>query len=367
MKPSLAEQLYLHAHHSCFRRRLKKQVRFKDKYVISVGNLSAGGTGKTPTCALLLEHLYKAQKMPLVVLRGYKGSLSKKKEGALVSDGKKILHSAREVGDEAILLARSPGPRVAIGRNRSRMIELYGQEAKSIILDDAFQNPSVYRDHDLVLIDAAIPLEKMRLFPYGRMREGSEALKRAHTVLLTRFDQAPIAVSQKVREEVLSHIPESSLFYSRHKVLGLRAVDEVHLESSKEMKRDHSESAQEKTKQKLKFGKEPIGAFCGIANPQAFFHSLEELGYRLREKCAFPDHHFYGLKDLRALAKKRPRIWLSTAKDRARLEGMEKKYGKESLRDIFDSLGIELFILEIAMEILEGRQEEFLQRVSGLG
>ena len=356
MEYSLAEQLYLYAHRTYFTHRLKNQVRFNDKYIISVGNLSAGGTGKTPTCALLLQRLSEIKQSPLALLRGYRSGLSRHRDGALVSDGQKILHDARAVGDEALLLARIPGIKVAIGKDRARAIELYGRQSKTVVLDDAFQNPSVYRDHDLVLIDITIPLEKMRPFPYGRMREPLTALKRAQSVLLSRFDQASTEMSQRLRKEVLKYVPEKALFYSRHKVLTLHEAD---IESPIK----HGGNG----KERIRLPREqPLGAFCGIANPQAFFHSLEELDCTLQEKRIFPDHHFYSYKELKALAKFGTRIWLTTAKDLARLQGFGKEQAKlnpESLQTLFRSLGIRVFVLEITVEILEGRQTEFLRRV----
>ena len=275
----ILEHLYLYAHKKYFARRLSKQVHFKSKYVISVGNLSAGGTGKTPVSALLLRHLKQKKHQPLLVLRGYKGELARC--GALIFDGQKLFHQAKQAGDEALLLSGVPDTRVAVGKDRARAVQLYGANHSVVILDDAFQNPLVYHDHDLVLVDAAVSLQKMRLFPCGKMREPLSALKRAHTVLLTRYDQAKPEERKQLRSEILKYVPKEALFFSIHKIIGLRSVSF----SKKEQNRPLQHS--------LPHTKEGIGAFCGIANPHSFFRSLREIGYNIQQTKIFPDHHFF--------------------------------------------------------------------------
>lgn len=345
MRYSILERLYLYAHRKYFAQRIKKQIRFQDKYIISVGNLSAGGTGKTPTTALLLQYLSNLGQCPLALLGGYKAKLSRQK--ALIYDGRQIFYDSRQGGDEALILARIPNIKVAIGKDRARSLELYGQESKVIVLDDAFQNPSVYHDHDLVLVDASLPLKKMRLFPCGKMREPMEALQRAQTVLLTRFDQAPPERIHALKEEILKYVPEKAIFHSRHKIEDLYEFDQKSPVAFALKNTKHS----------------PIGAFCAVARPQAFFQSLEGLGYELKEKRSFPDHHFYSLRELKSLANSGIGIWITTAKDIARLESFKKSQNEKSLAALFESLQLRVFVLEIAIEILEGRQTEFLRRV----
>ncbi len=356
---SWPERLYLYAHEQNFRRRLKNQQHFQDKYVISVGNLSTGGVGKTPLCALLAEYLAKHNRKSLIVLRGYKAQLSKK--GALVSNRVGQIskentpnYNVSQVGDESLLLASLKNTKVAIGKNRSQVIQSYGEDTKSIILDDAFQNPSVHRDHDLVLIDATFGLtqKNMRLIPHGHMREPLTALRRADTVLLTRCDQVGQKQLEDLRQAILKVCPSQAIFMARHNIVGLRPA---------------SLTIENKTKDRLipvsalPHSQEAIGSFCGLGNPQAFFVSIEQLGYTLKEKRTFVDHHNFRLKDLEGLAKTGLSTWITSSKDMVRIEHSNS----EDLRQNILNLGLNIFVLEIAIEIMQAKQDTFLERVCG--
>ena len=345
------EQLYLFFHHKIFNQRLKKQRRFADKHVISVGNLSTGGVGKTPLCASLAQYLKTQKRRSLIVSRGYRAQLSRK--GVLVSDGKGkgSIYDVSQVGDESLLLSGLKDIKVAIGRDRSQLIQDHAKDVQAVILDDAFQNPSIYRDHDLVLIDATIgPTDKKtRLFPYGRMREPIDALKRANTVLLTRCDQVHSQQLSDLRETILKFCPSQAVFESSHKVVGLRPVL-LKGRSKKEAIMPNFKSVRIQGE---------VGAFCGLGNPKAFFSSVKEMGYELQEKRIFPDHHNFRLGDIKSLSNSGIRNWVTSAKDNIRIE----RHPKPALKQLMINKGLRLFVLEVTIEILKGRENEFFRRV----
>ena len=357
-KLTCLERLYLYLHRLNFKRRQKKQQRFSNKYVVSIGNLSAGGTGKTPMCILLADYLIKKKQQPLAVLRGYKAQLSK--QGVLVSDGQHILNNVvREVGDEALLLAEVPCLAVAIAMQRGHAIARYATSANYILLDDAFQNPSVYRDHELVLIDAVRPLSKqMRLFPWGRMREAFSALARADTVLLTRCNQSTPENLSALRNMIIPHLSsEKALFESSHRPVALRALS------------DNKKISLEKVIPK--FAKKGVraGAFCGIGNANAFFTMLRNcLPVSLDETLAFNDHHAFSLGDMKKMFGMTPTIWITTSKDMVRLKHYFHSGKLGELQNTLrhsqgQTFSKEIFALEIEVEISGNRQQKFLRRV----
>ena len=380
---SYAERFYLYLHRQNFARRQARQQRFADQYIISVGNLSAGGSGKTPTCALLLQHLHRKKQAALLVLRGYKARLSRYNAAVLVSSGYHLYHTdARQAGDEALLLAqflrnmprttRAP-INIAIARKRADAIQRYAPSQNGyVILDDAFQNPSVYRDHDLVLIDATLPLAQMRLFPYGRMREPLRALARANTVLLTRCDQAKAAELRALKGAILQHFPHpQAIFQSSHQASGLRPIliPSTHTENPAQLLDIKAKALIKPTqlKRAKHWRRRRIGAFCGIANPNAFFTTLRALGLQLNnnDTYAFADHHFFSLKELQEFFYTGPAHWVTTTKDLARLNpaSLQKLLTLPPASKL--SQPPQLFVLEISIQIQGRRQQEFLQRVLG--
>ena len=314
------ERLYLFLHSRRFAGRLRDQVRFEDHRVVSVGNLSAGGTGKTPTAMLLARHATR----PIVFLRGYRGSASK--QGALVSDGRESpVLDAFQAGDEALLFARAGFP-VAIGRDRAALIRRFGAGHNLVLLDDAFQNPSVYHDHELVLLDARVLPDQMRLFPCGRFRDPLSALERASTVLLTHCDRCTEDDRRAFENSMAAYIAPEAIFRSRHRALRLEPALAP---------------------------RSPVGVFSGIGRADGFHQAVAAMGYQIEEQQQFKDHHFFTERELRALFDPRPDLhWVCTAKDFVRLK--PGSFPPERLH-----------VLEIELEVLGGRESEFLDRVLG--
>ena len=250
--------------------------------VVCVGNLTVGGTGKTPMVITLARRLTDGGRKVAVLLRGY-GRTGSGVE--VVSDGRDLFLDWRRAGDEAVLLAKSlPGVPIVVGGERvaaGRLaVQRFGPD--TLLLDDGFQHRQLHRDLDLVMLDATDPFGGGRLLPRGRLREPVAALKRAHAVLLSRTDQASeVAGLRRRLEQVIPGVPQ---VLTRHRPSGLTDLaggGERPLESLRGRR---------------------VLAMSGIANPLAFHRTLADLGAVLAAALAFPDHHPYGPADLARVA-----------------------------------------------------------------
>jgi tetraacyldisaccharide 4'-kinase len=287
--------------------------------VISVGNLTVGGTGKTPTVIfiahLLKDHGYR----PAVLSRGYGGNANAPVN--VVSDGSRILMGWREAGDEPILIAgAAPGIPVLTGSRRlltgRAAVETFGADV--LILDDAFQHRPLFRDIDMVLLDAARPFGNGFLLPRGPLRESTDSLRRADILLRT---------GEAENGEPLREAESLPSFRAIHKPQGVVAGETKRIETVAAL------SGQK------------VFAFAGIGSPAAFRRSLTELGAAVVGFRIFPDHHPYDLSDIKNLRR------LAVESGAARIVTTEKDGIR--LADFPDFLA-ELFLLRIAMEMTPG-------------
>ena len=244
--------------------------------VVSVGNLTVGGTGKTPTVIFLANLLKERGYRPAVLSRGYGGNA--KASVNIVSDGNRIILGWRDAGDEPILIAgAAPGVPVLTGGRRfltgRAAIERFG--ANVLILDDAFQHRSLFRNLDIVLVDAVRPFGNGFILPRGPLREMPEALRRAHLLIRTGAEADPTVPLQGA-----SGLPS---FRGIHRPLGLVEAETGRVLPLAELK-----------------GRR-VFAFAGIGRPEAFRKSLAGLGVEFASFRAFPDHHLYSRTDIDAL------------------------------------------------------------------
>jgi tetraacyldisaccharide 4'-kinase len=276
--------------------------------VISIGNLSAGGTGKTPVTMALARLLKDTpyHHRAAVLSRGYKRS----SQGyQLVSAGKGPLCSWTEAGDEPYLLARNlPGVPVAVDANRFHGgVELIRRlKPDVILLDDGFQHRRLHRDLDLVLVDVESGIEE-KLLPAGMLREPLSSLQRANLILLTHF-QPDAPVSQMAWEYCSRRYGENRLAACRVRpsgLLELRSGKTAPLSALKGMR---------------------ALPFCGIAKPEGFLQILETAGVEFPFLIRLPDHHHYNPRDVErlaeAFAKTRASSLITTEKDAVKLEGL---------------------------------------------
>ena len=275
--------------------------------VISVGNITTGGTGKTPLVEWVVRTIAREHLRACILTRGY--GRANPRERVLVSDGKEILSDAREGGDEPFLLAEKLKGLAAVVSDADRVaaarwaLENLGREV--FILDDGFQHLRIKRDLDLVVIDATNPFGGGRLLPRGRLREPTEGLKRADSIIITRADQTAELDGLKLEVERLSGgLP---IFLSRTRLKGLRPYSGSMLDEGIAI--DSSPR--------------PVAAFCAIGNPQAFFSQLINAGHHLVYKKAFADHHSYNQRDVDELVNRATergaQALLTTEKDAVKL------------------------------------------------
>jgi len=250
--------------------------------VVSVGNLTVGGTGKTPTVMTIAAALRAAGERVCIVLRGYRGAGT----GArVVSDGRNIRLSWREAGDEAVLLAQClPGVPVVVGADRVAAGRLAIAEFRpeTILLDDGFQHRRIHRDRDLVLVDATDPFGGEWLLPRGRLRESVRGLRRADAILVTRADQATDL--EGVVRRLAAAAPGRPIARGTYRACRLRELGSG---------RGHAVTAIR--------GKRVL-AVSGIANPHGFHGTLERLGAVLVDRVVFRDHHPFESNDRRRIA-----------------------------------------------------------------
>lgn len=245
--------------------------------VLSIGNLTVGGTGKTPLVECVANLLLKRGVKPGILTRGYR----RRNKAALIAvePAANRLPDPGEIGDEPALLARKlPQVPIVVGADRYRAGRLaeerFGVEVH--ILDDGFQHLALARDVDIVVLDATRNISGGALLPAGRLREPVAALERAHLVVLSRVELAdpkPVeALAQNIK-------PQAKIFHARTKLCGLVNVFTGRI---------YPASA---------FEGEPAYAFCGIGNPGAFFADLNRWGFKLAGTASFPDHHAYNNRE----------------------------------------------------------------------
>ncbi|MCC5875231.1 MAG: tetraacyldisaccharide 4'-kinase [Candidatus Sumerlaeia bacterium] len=239
--------------------------------VISVGNITLGGTGKSPFCLWLLEMLRGKGYKPGIVARGY--GREDEDRLVLVHDGKRLRSNTREGGDEPVLLARSLGdvPVAACSdRHRAARLLIRKLGCDVIVLDDGFQHHRLARHGDIVLVDSTRPLSRLEVFPRGSLREPSGGLSRAHLIVLTRWNQA--TRQRQIVGEVQAKAPGVPVVRTQMVV-----KDVLRAQSGEAIPIDDMK------------GKRAI-VLCGVGNPKSVRKTITELGVRVVRMKSFPDH-----------------------------------------------------------------------------
>ncbi len=256
--------------------------------VISVGNITAGGTGKTPFTLKLAQLLRAAGKKPAVLTRGYRGGAEKM--GAVVSDRDKVLLDPACAGDEPYLMARRlPGVPVLAGRDRCRSaLEAEKMGADVLILDDGFQYWKLARDLDIVLIDSTDPFGGGHMLPRGFLREPLKHLERADFFVLTKADQAGDVKKKEICDILHRYRPDAPVIEAGHHPSFCVAYTDWSEGHTKPLPQGSPE--------------EYVFLLSGIGSPDGFRRTAEEAGLRISGSAALDDHHAYTAEDLRKAA-----------------------------------------------------------------
>jgi tetraacyldisaccharide 4'-kinase len=291
-----------------------------DRPVISVGNITTGGTGKTPLVEWVARTVAAQGKKVCILTRGY-GRKNPHLQ-VIVSDGYGVLASPGEAGDEPYLLASrlvgtaaviSSADRIAAGHEA---INDFGSDC--FVLDDGFQHLRLARDLNIVTIDATNPWGGGKLLPYGRLRETPDSLSRADCVVITRCDQ--VHDLDKLRAEIGKLTGGRPIFYSE-----MRTSRVVPLKNGGD-------------------GLTPSGrvaAFCAVGNPRSFFEHVRRGGFDVALQKYYPDHHVYSQDEIESLIETAKEVGatalLTTAKDAVKLRAL--------------SFAIPCYVLEIEVTI----------------
>lgn len=300
--------------------------------VISVGNITVGGTGKTPAVIAIAETAKQSGLKVAVLTRGYKG---KAKGISPVSDGSRILLDCREAGDEPYLIAKKlKGIPVIKGDDRHLSalfaIEKFGTDL--FILDDGYQHLKLHRDKNILLIDATDPFGNGHIIPRGILREPLTAIKRADIVVLTKSDL--VEDKGKILEIIRGYNPEAPVFFSYYKtmeLIGLRG-ESIPIETINDRK---------------------IFIFSGLAGNRSFRALLERYSPRIIGELTYPDHFYYSTKDIVRIKEEARSLGaemiITTEKDLVKIDA-EEGHGEE----------IPFLALRIAFVVDDGERWESL-------
>ncbi len=308
--------------------------------VVSVGNIVVGGVGKTPLVRLLAAGLKKRGRRVAILSRGYGTQSNADKTPRLATDGKTVLLSAKEAGDEPAMLARElDGVVIFSSPDRARAgktaVERFGVDL--LILDDGFQHRKLSRDADILLLDGARPFGNGRLLPAGQLREPAKNIRRAQLIIPTRCETTP---PSETMEMIRRFNRDATIITAKYEAVRLRGISDNSSEDINFLK-----------------GKRVL-AFSGIARPDDFEKTLLELGAALVFHRIFPDHHYFDTKEIGEIIDQAKRAnaeaIVTTAKDSVRIPDTAECPLPFLYLDIEMRIGVgEDKLLEFVIQLLE--------------
>ncbi|MEW5802156.1 MAG: tetraacyldisaccharide 4'-kinase [bacterium] len=336
-----------------------------DCRVICVGNLTVGGTGKTPTVELVCRTLQQRGERVGIISRGYgrrPPAGAQAQDVLVVSDGRKILASSQAAGDEPLMLAvRLPGVPVLVGRNRYQA----GAQAlrkfnlQTLVLDDGFQHLQLARDLNILVLDGRKPFGNGYGLPAGKLRESPRALARADMILLTRISghdrhdrhgqyDRPDRHDQPDRRDHYAHRDQGD--QNDRKVRAEKEIRKYNFKApivvGHHQPRDLVSLQGDQILSLDALKGKAVAALCAIADPDSFAATLKALGARVVQTLAFPDHHWYSMADIRQVERRvsDEKVWglLTTEKDAVRLPPGSLRYP--------------VWVLRIDMTLVDGKE-----------
>jgi tetraacyldisaccharide 4'-kinase len=277
---------------------------------ISVGNLTTGGTGKTPLVALIAKLLIDEAETVCILTRGY--GRKDPRSRVLVSDGNSVLLDADTGGDEPTELAHQLDGKAIIIADPDRVAAAKCAHEKfaitTFILDDGFQHRRARRDIDIVCIDATNPCDNGRVLPAGTLRESFDSLKRADAIVITRTEQ--VENTADLEQRLRKRNSSAPIFRARTELRGFVPLKDFHAKTPSPQSIERS-----------------LFAFSGIGNPDNFFTSLKLADLEVTSTESFPDHHRFTQTDVTALESEVRSVaataLVTTAKDAVKLKGLK--------------------------------------------
>lgn len=315
-----------------YRLRIRKRFKLPCR-VVSIGNVTFGGTGKSPAVRAICTELLAQGLRPAVLSRGHGGRLCK--EGGLVSDGVSRLMDAADSGDEPALLADAlRGVPLAIGKDRrkSGTMVVNRFHPDIVVLDDGMQFWQLHRDVEIVLVNASRPFGRGLLMPAGTLREPVRNISRANVVIITGAEAVDDACIDRLKAKIGRKAKNAEIFVARRrpsKIIDWNSGEDLSLDVLKSL---------------------PVIAISGIANPSSFESMLVDLDADVREFMRFPDHCTYSGEELSRIltnfAKTGSAAIVTTVKDAVKMKLTEQMY-------VLD-IGFDIENIEKLMEIVIG-------------
>ena len=307
----------------------KKEVVDLGKPVISIGNITSGGTGKTPTVRWLCERLLTSGVRPAVLMRGYK---SKDTGG---SDEQRMLDAF--LGSRGVIVEANPdrvaGSKVALAK---------APDLGAFVLDDGFQHRRVKRDLDIVLVNAFEPFGYDHVLPRGLLREPLAGLKRADAIVITHARGIDEAALEAVKKRLVDFNPDAPIYCADHAPVGFRTPE---TQPGRQVDRFDDELIDK-----------PVLAFCGLGSPRAFYQQLTKMRARVVAHRWFNDHHAYTAKELEELHEQATAagatVMVTTEKDWVKLQTLPQR-----------DAGPPIWRLDVAMRFWFSQETELLDQV----
>lgn len=327
---------------SCYKLGIFKPAKL-GCYVISLGNITVGGTGKTPTAQRLARYIRDLGYKVVILNRGYRAKWQG--EVGLVSDGKHIYMEAAQAGDEAYMLAKHlPNVPVLIGPKREKTgqyaIDNFGAEV--VILDDGFQHWQLERDLDVVLIDSVNIFGNGYVLPRGTLRESISHLSRARVCLMTKVDQGAPGFNKYIRDQIAKYGSDPVIVESIH-----------HPQSCIELCEWKRNIASEGMPVETIKGKKVV-AMSAIGNPASFEQTVCSTGAQVIESFRFPDHHEYTQAEMvdamEQAVREGAEAMVTTEKDAVKLP-------MEFLAAVPEDKAIPVYILTVEVVMQNGKDE----------
>lgn len=298
--------------------------------VVSVGNLSFGGTGKTPFTIWLGNYLNSRKKKVMVLMRGYKGRLEN--SSGILRTGGKLGFNPFDYGDEALLFARKlSNASILVGKNRVRNLERYfdSEQPDVVLLDDGHQHLKLGRNMNIVMFDALSPISKYKVAPRGYLREGFSALSDADFIIIGRSD----LVSRKkiemlksfIKSKLNKEIPFAEIAYAPKGIFNGNFSEAYSIQDLSGKK---------------------VYLISGVASPESFFTLIAEMGAEIVERYVYPDHYYFTAKEMEnhyKAASDMGAIVLTTEKDIVKM------------RKVIE--GEKVFYIDIQVEFKNGEKE----------
>lgn len=250
--------------------------------VVSVGNIVAGGVGKTPLTLKIAKHILEEDLNLAILSRGYLSKFEHKKKPTLISSGEGPLYSAHHCGDEPYLISKNvPKAHFYVGKNRVHSAKMADKsDAHILLLDDAMQYRKLHRDIEIVVLDAKDPFGKGHFLPRGFLREPLNALSRADYIVINHVEDIP---SIEPLIKILKSVSRAPQILTRVETQGVFDLQDQQINSLKGVK---------------------VGAFCGLAKPNNFFKTLKSVGAEILIQESLGDHRKMGKRQLQLFCQK---------------------------------------------------------------